>query len=82
MKSTIKLILLLLLLHPIQAISQSHNSYDGWGVKPEGKLRILNIFINIIYDQTPDVDPRKKTTGICRREKPAISDKGKQRNRN
>ena len=30
------------------------NSWDGWMVKPRGEIRMLNFFVNIIYDVSPE----------------------------
>ncbi len=30
------------------------NSWDGWQVAPRGEIRMLNFFVNIIYDVNPD----------------------------
>ena len=30
------------------------NSWDGWMVKPRGEIRMLNLFVNIIYDVSPE----------------------------
>jgi hypothetical protein len=45
-------------------------SRDGWyhqkhssSIKPTGTNRILNIFVNIIYDDTPNLDPAKDDLG-------------------
>lgn len=31
---------------------------DGVSIQPNGTYRLLNIFVNIIYDQDPDMDPQ------------------------
>ncbi len=42
----------------ITGFSQTqYDSRNGGSMPAHGKFRILNIFINIIYDQTPDRDP-------------------------
>jgi len=38
-------------------VKSLYNSWDGCYLKPNGTLRTLNIFINIIYDQTPSLNP-------------------------
>lgn len=30
------------------------NSWDGWQMKPRGEVRVLNFFVNIIYDVNPE----------------------------
>ena len=48
--------LLSLLLSVLLVISASaqRNSWDGWKVKPRGEIRMLNFFVNIIYDVSPE----------------------------
>jgi hypothetical protein len=36
-----------------------YSSRNGTSLSPKAKMRMLNLFINIIYDQTPDRDPKK-----------------------
>ncbi len=39
-----------------------YSSRNGTSISPRAKMRMLNLFINIIYDQTPDRDPEKNNT--------------------
>lgn len=39
--------------------SGNGSSKNGYLVNPNHTTRILNIFVNIIYDLTPDADPGK-----------------------
>lgn len=50
-----KLIFVLQVLIPFLVFGQSH-SWDGNGISPNAKVRCLNIFVNIIYDQHPEYD--------------------------
>ena len=52
-----KSILIIMLYVPFLAFGQYH-SWDGApaGIKPNEKLRYLNIFVNIIYDVHPDIN--------------------------
>lgn len=43
----------LLLLFAVAVFAQ-RNSWDGWMVKPRGEIRMLNFFVNIIYDVHPE----------------------------
>ena len=43
----------LLMLFAVAAFAQ-RNSWDGWMVKPRGEIRMLNFFVNIIYDVHPE----------------------------
>lgn len=43
----------MLLLFAVAAFAQ-RNSWDGWMVKPRGEIRMLNFFVNIIYDVHPE----------------------------
>ena len=43
----------LLMLFAVAVFAQS-NSWDGWMVKPRGEIRMLNFFVNIIYDVHPE----------------------------
>ncbi|MCF0206490.1 MAG: hypothetical protein HUK15_03585, partial [Bacteroidales bacterium] len=45
--------ILFLVLCPIFSYTQV-NSWDGWQVKPRGDVRMLNFFVNIIYDVNPE----------------------------
>ena len=50
------------LLMPILLLAQSH-SWDGRGISSKAKVRCLNIFVNIIYDQHPEYNaPFSDTT--------------------
>ena len=50
-----KLVLLTLLLMLFAvAMSAQKNSWDGWMLKPRGEIRMLNFFVNIIYDVSPE----------------------------
>lgn len=42
-----------LMLFAVAAFAQ-RNSWDGWMVKPRGEIRMLNFFVNIIYDVHPE----------------------------
>jgi hypothetical protein len=48
-----KFIIFFLLLIPSAIFGQISNSWDGHGINPNSKFRILNIFINVIYDVNP-----------------------------
>ena len=41
--------------------SKSYCSKNGTAIQPEGTLRILNIFINVIYDAAPEADIYRKS---------------------
>ena len=43
----------LLMLFAVAVFAQK-NSWDGWRVKPRGEIRMLNFFVNIIYDVHPE----------------------------
>lgn len=43
----------LLMLFAVAVFAQ-RNSWDGWMVKPRGEIRMLNFFVNIIYDVHPE----------------------------
>ena len=45
-----KYLLLFFLVIPLLSFSQSYHSWDGNGISPNSKFRVLNIFINVIYD--------------------------------
>ncbi|HNW91233.1 MAG TPA: hypothetical protein PKN48_16365, partial [Bacteroidales bacterium] len=52
------LIILFFLLFSSIAMSQTmYSSKNGIDIPPAIQMRMLNIFINIIYDQTPERDP-------------------------
>lgn len=36
------------------ALTAQKNSWDGWKMKPRGEIRMLNFFVNIIYDVNPE----------------------------
>ena len=38
----------------VSVASAQQNSWDGWKVKPRGEIRMLNFFVNIIYDVSPE----------------------------
>ena len=40
-----------------------HQSYAASSITPTGNYRLLNIMVNINYDQTPDLDPAKDDAG-------------------
>ena len=50
-----KSILIILLYVPFIVLGQCH-SWDGKSIKPNEKIRYLNIFVNIIYDVHPDIN--------------------------
>jgi hypothetical protein len=50
-----KIFLLIFLFCPLLLLGQE-NSWDGCGITPNSKLRVLNIFINVIYDVHPDTN--------------------------
>jgi hypothetical protein len=51
-------ILILIFLLPLAGFCQSQcDSRNGNSIPAHGKFRILNILINIVYDQTPERDP-------------------------
>ncbi len=47
------LLSVLLVLFAVAMLAQK-NSWDGWKVKPRGEIRMLNFFVNIIYDVNPE----------------------------
>ena len=47
------LLSVLLMLFAVAVFAQ-RNSWDGWMVKPRGEIRMLNFFVNIIYDVHPE----------------------------
>ena len=47
------LLSVLLMLFAVVLMAQK-NSWDGWRIKPRGEIRMLNIFVNIIYDVNPE----------------------------
>ncbi|MEI6851718.1 MAG: hypothetical protein WCL06_02705 [Bacteroidota bacterium] len=56
-------LLLVLVLWSICGLPQNkYSSRNGTSIYPKAKMRMLNLFINIIYDQTPDRDPQKNET--------------------
>lgn len=36
------------------SLCAQRNSWDGWQVRPRGEIRMLNFFVNIIYDVNPE----------------------------
>jgi len=52
-----KRILLILCLLPSILLAQEVNSWDGCGIKPTSNFRVLNIFINVVYDVHPKRNP-------------------------
>lgn len=42
-----------------QLKGQERKSYNGWYLKPTGQYRLLTLFVNVVYDITPDADPLK-----------------------
>ena len=53
-----RFIILFLLLLPAGVFAQTiYSSKNGIDIPPKIKMRMLNIFINIVYDQTPERDP-------------------------
>ena len=51
-----KHLLLFFLAIPLLSFSQSYHSWDGNGISPNSKFRVLNIFINVIYDVHQDTN--------------------------
>ncbi len=47
------LLSVLLMLFAVAVFAQ-RNSWDGWMVKPRGEIRMLNFFVNIIYNVHPE----------------------------
>ena len=47
------LLSVLLVLFAVALVAQK-NSWDGWRMKPRGEIRMLNFFVNIIYDVNPE----------------------------
>ena len=60
-----------LIIKPLVASPPIKSQY-GHMLNPHGQYRVLTLFINIIYDQTPHVDPIKNPNHIW----PAPSEKG------
>ncbi len=52
-----RILLLVMVLYGQACFSQACRTYYGDKMPPAGRLNTLNIFINIIYDQTPKDDP-------------------------
>ncbi|MCR5190950.1 MAG: hypothetical protein K6C07_06065, partial [Bacteroidales bacterium] len=48
---------------PVPTTTEVH-SWDGCELKPNAKIRTLNLFINIIYDVHPDTNPCRKDTTV------------------
>lgn len=42
----------------------TYKSWEGWNTSPTGSYGCLNLFINIIYDQTPYADPYPYNNGL------------------
>jgi len=56
-------IILFILLLPVSVCAQTtYSSRNGIDIPPKIRMRMLNIFINIIYDQTPERDPMLNKT--------------------
>ena len=53
-----KFFILILFFLPLAMWSQTivYHSWDGQGLSPNAQLRVLNIFVNIIYDVHPDTN--------------------------
>ena len=49
-----KILLSVLLVLFAVALFAQKNSWDGWRMKPRGEIRMLNFFVNIIYDVNPE----------------------------
>jgi hypothetical protein len=49
-----KILLSVLLVLFVVALVAQKNSWDGWRMKPRGEIRMLNFFVNIIYDVNPE----------------------------
>ena len=47
------LLSVLLMLFAVVMMAQK-NSWDGWKMQPRGEIRMLNFFVNIIYDKNPE----------------------------
>lgn len=57
MKKTLSLIIhFALLLSLAFGQKSTYHSWDGQGLRPNSKLRVLNIFVNVIYDEHPDIN--------------------------
>lgn len=54
-------LIFLLFLSQIVSAQKVYKSTNGWRINPRGTYRSLNIFINIVYDQTPEKDPSKNS---------------------
>ncbi len=54
--NSISRIFLLLFFLPIANLASfsQRNSWDGWSMTPRGEIRMLNFFVNIIYDVSPE----------------------------
>ena len=52
-----KMVLFFLVTYSQDCQSQQYRTYYGDKMPPTGRLHTLNIFINIIFDQTPGDDP-------------------------
>ena len=59
-----KKLLFILLCLPLCLQAQECHSWDGDGLKPNAKIRTLNLFINIIYDVHPDTNPCRNDTTV------------------
>lgn len=41
---------------PLLSFSQTYHSWDGDGISPRTKMHVLNIFVNVIYDEHLDTN--------------------------
>ena len=62
MKKLLYLLCFLPLCLQAQTPRTVYHSWDGKGLKPNAKIRTLNLFINIIYDVLPDTNPCRNDT--------------------
>ena len=58
-----KRLFLILFCLPLCLQAQECHSWDGCGLKPNAKIRTLNLFINIIYDVHPERNPCPDNNG-------------------
>ena len=64
MKKLLFLLCFLPFFLPAQTPRTVYHSWDGDGMRPNAKIRTLNIFINIIYDVLPDTNPCRNDTTV------------------
>lgn len=56
-KRVVLLVVIVLLQASVCAAQKMYDARNGGSVYPHGVYRILNVYVNIVYDQTPERDP-------------------------